>query len=360
MYKTLSYALSLCLLINTAAPLAAQNVKGMDLLNNNSMIQLPKVNPATVLFKDPTKLTLSEKIYLQSKGIKISPTIFMDKYNKTVADYTHDADLYKLTPKEVMDNMDSYSKKIIKQMEQNPRYKKAVRKEKAINYCGAAISGIAIGLLVVACAPAALAYGGTAAGGWFGASAGAGMLATAVSVKQIVGVVISLELITWFASDLVMSLYSDLTDRFIKYNLITNGSLSQEVLKQAAKGTVEGSVAQTCPVKQDLPVVKYGSRWDSKEAHREALIRLTGLMAINEYLANEKGTEKYDLALIDIISLFTDAQEVQFDEKVFTVQEIKGGEIKTITDTNSVIIGDSRLVERTPELSKALKAIQSM
>lgn len=361
MYKLLSFTLSLCLLINTAAPLAAQNISGMDMLSNPIIFQAPKSNPALTMFKDPTKLTLAERIQLEKSGIKISPTIFMDKYNKTIADYRHDADLIKLKPKEVMDNMDYYSKQIIKKMEQNPRYKKAVRTAKTIDYCGSVLSGIAIGLLIVACAPAALAYGGAVAGGWFGVTAaGTGMLAATVSVKQLIGVVISLELITWFASDIIIGLYSDLTDRFIKYNLIYNGSVSEEVLKQAAKGTIEGSVVQTCTANNAIAEVKYSSRWDSKEAQREALIRLTGLMAINEYLANEDGTEKYDLALIDIISLFTDAQEVQFDEKVFTVQEIKDGEIKTLPNKNTVIVGDSRLVERTPELKKALKAIQDM
>ena len=70
-------------------------------------------------------------------------------------------------------------------------------------------------------------------------------------------------------------------------------------------------------------------------------------------------TTNFDMALLDILSLFTDAP-VQFDEKVFTREVVAEGEIKVVKNSDTVDLNPGRLLPRSPALRKALNAIQTM
>ena len=64
--------------------------------------------------------------------------------------------------------------------------------------------------------------------------------------------------------------------------------------------------------------------------------------------------------MLDIINLFSGRTQVCYDESVFTKTVIKDGEKHMVCNQNSVDVGTGRLLERTPQLTKALKAINAM
>lgn len=288
----------------------------------------------------------------------------MRDYERTVEDYRSDP-ASKLTPNEVLENMKFETRKMARMLAHNPRYKKEVRKANWIQAGTSCVNGILMGFMLVLCAPVATAYGGAGAGAWFGVSATATATTTAyatVTLGRAIFVVALLEVFTYLGQELMDRVYQNLTKRLIKFRYLENQAQGKAVVKNAAEGSVlnpnvlESMQGATCEKQGEL---KLSNRWIDKDAQRETVIRLAGLRAINAYLTYSSDKSKYDMALLDILSLFTD-NSVVFDEKVFTRETVENGEAKVQKNTNIVDLNPGRLMIRTPELKKALKAIQSM
>jgi hypothetical protein len=292
----------------------------------------------------------------------------MKTYNATVEDYrNHPA--AKFTPSEVLENMKYETKKMAYLLAKNPRYQKEVNKRQWMDTGMACVNGIAMGALLVLCAPAAGLYGGAGAGAWFGATATSTTLAASyatVSLGRTLFVVAMLEMFTILGQELMDNVYANLTKRLLKYRYLENNANGHAVVNSAAEGSIlNENVTQlmnggTCINKsKDDSKPHFSNRWVDKEAQREALIRLAGLQAINANLQFSSEKTKYDMALLDILSLFTDAP-VQFDEKVFTREVVAEGEIKVVKNSDTVDLNPGRLLPRSPALRKALNAIQTM
>ena len=168
-----------------------------------------------------------------------------------------------------------------------------------------------------------------------------------------------LEIATYLGSEILDNLYDDLTDRLIKYSYISNNQYAQRLAEAAAKGAIANECTVECSV-PNKPKVTPNTRWLDDIAQEEAIIRLHGLIVIKNELQYSTNSYRYDLALLDLISLFSDEQQVSFDEKVFTRTVISEGEKHYQKNSNVVDTNTGRLVRRTPELIQALKGIQNI
>lgn len=365
MKKLLAFILNIALIFSSTAPVLAQTVAGQ---NDNNIF----MNPSLSLLNKMTKEAQSKQNPLDKL-----PPIFDKKYpqavinksmriyNATVEDYrTHPA--AKFSPNEVLENMRYETKKMARLLAENPRYKKEVTKQRWIEGGLACAEGLAIGALLVLCAPAAGIYGGAGAGAWFGAAATTTLATTAtVSLGRTIFVVALLEMFVALGQEIMDSVYANLTERLLKYKYLENSRNGHAVVNNAAEGSIlNESVSQvlggSCMVNQEKDKKpQFANRWVDKEAQKEALIRLAGLQAINAYLGYSSDKTKYDMALLDILSLFTDAP-IQFDEKVFTREVVANGEVKVIKNSDTVDVNPGRLLPRSPALRKALLAIQTM
>ncbi len=289
----------------------------------------------------------------------------MRRYNATVEDYrSHPA--AKFTPNEILENMRYETMKMSEFLAKNPRYKKEVRKQQWIETGLSCVNGIAMGALLVLCAPMAGIYGGAGAGAWFGAAASTTLVTTTtVSLGRTIFVVVLLEMFSSLGQELMDNVYANLTERLLKYRYLQNSRNGHAVVNNAAEGSILNEnvtevLSGSCVInKEEENKPHFSNRWVDKEAQKEALIRLAGLQAINAYLGYSSDKAKYDMALLDILSLFTDAP-VQFDEKVFTREVVANGELKVVKNSDTVDINPGRLLPRSPALKKALLAIQTM
>lgn len=291
----------------------------------------------------------------------------MRAYDATVEDYRNNS-AAKLSPNEVLENMKYETRKMAKLLAKNPRYQKEVNKKQWMDTGMACVNGIALGALLVLCAPAAGLYGGASAGAWFGATATSTTLAASyatVSLGRTFFVVAMFEMFTILGQEIMDSVYANLTKRLLKYRYLENNANGHAVVNSAAEGSIlNENVTQlmnggVCINKKDDGKLHFSNRWVDKEAQKEALIRLAGLQAINANLQFSSDKTKYDMALLDILSLFTDAP-VQFDEKVFTRETVAEGQIKVVKNSDTVDLNPGRLLPRSPALRKALNAIQTM
>lgn len=293
-------------------------------------------------------------------------------YKNAIKDYTTSP--YKnYRPYQMMKAIDKETKEIAEALKKNPRYIKEVNRAKTREYGNAVLTGIIAGLTLVAAVYTCGLAGCGAAATWFGGTAATTTLMTTVSTASLAkaGVaIVLLEVASYLGMEITDRLYQDLTDRLVAYNYIDNGSHAQQLIDVATVGCVANSDMVECnnplaaaleDAQSSTPVeVNPGTRWVDNLAREEAVIRLHALKVINAELNHSTESYKYDLALLDIINLLSFRQEVVFDENVFTRTTISGGEKHTQKNTNIVDVGTGRLIERKPELIKALKAIQKM
>lgn len=357
----ISSFLAVCLTVSGSLPAMAQYAQPKAGQNQSATATVfdnwnGSLNFDQGLFKG-SKINLLDKDVFENMAKKA-----MAEYNQTLKDYMTNPE-YKLKPYQMLEAMKRETATMAKLLANNPRYKKEVRKQNWISAGSACINGIALGALIVLCAPAAAAYGGGSAAAWFGSSAATGMLATTatISISKSIFVVALLEMFTILGSEIMDSLYNNLTKRLTKYQYLTNNALSQNLVTNAAKGSIsnESMVESSC-IMPETGDLRPSARWIDNTANEEAIIRLAGLRAINSYLKYSSDKAKYDMALLDIINLFSEQSQVQFDEKVFTRTIVENGEKKVIKNTDIVDVGTGRLLKRTPELKAALLAIQNM
>ncbi|MDD6172804.1 MAG: hypothetical protein PUB86_00775 [Elusimicrobia bacterium] len=283
------------------------------------------------------------------------------KYRNAIKDYRK-SPYRNYTPYEVMKAMESETKTIGKLLKNNPRYIKELRNAERREFGRSCLQGIAGGLMLVAAVYTCGAAGCIGGAAWFGGAAAGGTLLTAtaaVSLTKTVAAVVMLEVAMILGSEILDNLYDNLTDRLIKYSYIANNQYAQNLAAAAAKG----SIANECTVQSAVPNkpnVTPGTRWLDDIAQEEAIIRLHGLIVIKNELQYSANAYKYDMALLDLISLFSDEQQVNFDENAFTRTVISKGEKHYQKNSNAVDTNTGRLIRRTPELIKALNAIQNM
>lgn len=283
------------------------------------------------------------------------------QYNAAIKDYRKSS-YRNYTPYQVMKAMESETKTIGELLKKNPRYIKEVRKEKWKEYGRSCLQGIALGLMAVAAVYTCGAAGCVSGAAWFGGTTATGTLITTgvtVSLTKTVAAVVMLEIATILGSQILDNLYDDLTDRLIKYSYISNNQYAQRLAQAAAKGSIANECTVECSV-PNKPKVTPSTRWLDDIAQEEAVIRLHGLIVIKNELQYSTDSYRYDMALLDLISLFSDEQQVNFDENVFTRTVISEGEKHYQKNSNVVDTNTGRLVRRTPELIKALKAIQDI
>ncbi len=297
-------------------------------------------------------------------------------YNNAIKDYTLSS-YNRKTPYQMMQAIDKETKAIAEALKKNPRYIKEVKKAKAKEIGGAVLDGIIAGLTLVAAYYTCGLAGCTIGTSWFGGTAAAGTMLSAASTMSLTkaGItIVLLEVASVLGMDITSNLYADLTDRLVKYNYIDNGTHAKELIDVAAAGCIANAqTVDTTTCKQGLTMVaeeiqkspkpievNANTRWLDNIAKEEAIIRLHALQVIKAELLYSLESYKYDLALLDIINLLSLRQEVIFDENIFTRTVIAGGEKHYEHNTNIVDVGTGRLIQRTPELIKALKAIQTM
>ena len=294
-----------------------------------------------------------------AKDVFINPA--WAKYNSAIKDYRRSS--YRShTPYQVMKAMESETKTIGELLKKNPRYIKELRKAEVKEFGRSCLQGIALGLMAVAAVYTCGAAGCVGGAAWFGGTAAGGTLITAtasMSLTKTIAAVVMLEIATYLGSEILDNLYDDLTDRLIKYSYISNNQYAQRLAEAAAKGAIANECTVECSV-PNKPKVTPNTRWLDDIAQEEAIIRLHGLIVIKNELQYSTDSYRYDLALLDLISLFSDEQQVSFDEKVFTRTVISEGEKHYQKNSNVVDTNTGRLVRRTPELIQALKAIQNI
>ena len=294
-----------------------------------------------------------------SKDAYINPA--WAKYNAAIKNY-ETSPYRNYSPYQMMKAMETETKTIGELLKKNPRYIREARKAEAKEFGRSCLQGIALGLMAVAAVYTCGAAGCVGGAAWFGGTAAGGTLLTAtaaVSLTKTVAAVVMLEIATLLGSEILDNLYDDLTDRLIKYSYIGNNQYAQRLAEAAAKGTI----ANECTVQFSVPgkpKVTQRTPWLDDIAKEEAIIRMHGLVVIANELKYSADSYKYDLALLDLISLLSDEQQVNFDEKVFTRTVISEGEKHYQKNSNVVDTNTGRLVRRTPELIQALKAIQTI
>ncbi len=307
-----------------------------------------------------------KKLHPQAKDTKGFPkdafiTPAWANYNAAIKDYRR-SPYRNHTPYQIMKAMESETKVIGELLKKNPRYIKELRKAEAKEFGRSCLQGIALGLMAVAAVYTCGAAGCVGGAAWFGGTAAGGTLLTAtasISLTKTVAAVVMLEIATLLGSEILDNLYDDLTDRLIKYSYISNNQYAQRLAAAAAKGAIANECTVQCSV-PNKPNVTPATRWLDDIAQEEAIIRLHGLIVIKNELQYDTNAYRYDMALLDLISLFSDEQQVNFDENVFTRTVISEGEKHYQKNSNVVDTNSGRLVRRTPELIQALKAIQNI
>lgn len=282
-------------------------------------------------------------------------------YRQAIKDFYYTAHRT-ATPYQVMQEMQSKSKRIGELLKNNPRYKKEVRKAKVKEYAGAALEGIVIGLLTVATVytfGASAGAEGALIATWFGASAATTTVVSTATVNftRAFALVVLGEIFITLGDEITINLYEDLTDRLIRYKYMDNMSHANELIANIKSAIESGDV--TANVGKGSKVTQ-SSRWLDESSQKESIIRLYALGVIEAELQYSNDPTKYDLAMLDIINLFSGRTQVCYDESVFTKTVIKDGEKHMVCNQNSVDVGTGRLLERTPQLTKALKAINAM
>lgn len=267
------------------------------------------------------------------------------------------------SPYEIMTRMQIETRAISELLKNNPRYKKELKKENARQYGSACLQGIVLALFsVVAVYTAGTALGPESAmvASWFGSSAAiASMTAASASIFKGLGAVVMLEIMISLGLNIVDNLYEDLTQRLLRYNYVTNNKYAQDLAESASKGSVAGILNNTCETPQ-MPNITPNTPWLDTIAQENAIILLHGLIVIRNELQYSVDPIKYDMAMLDIINLFSGVQQVEFDENVFTRPIIDENGKHYQNNSNIVDIGTGTLIRRTPELLEALKAIQNM
>lgn len=327
----------------------------------------------------------------------------------------------KLTPQKLADLMKKRGKSIAKLMQENPRYQKALRDKRNQEIGSQIVAGIATVALLFASiytCGAALGPGSGMAIAWFGGSAATTAITiSSVNITKTVAVVLLLEIVSEYGSNIVADLYEDLTDRFIQYNTLNNNEYTQQILNNIRKvvyndetlnyksirqptyeeqedliklkaklsDEIKDSLTDienngkmperekieypkyppiahdfTAPadklrVQKPLPM-RYPQSplslqqipldWIDAESHKQALIRMHGFDVIEAELQYSTDKIKYDLALLDIINLLRDDDNICFD-----------GEDYSCKPSSIALSHNGRLMWRTPELKKALNAI---
>lgn len=101
------------------------------------------------------------------------------------------------------------------------------------------------------------------------------------------------------------------------------------------------------------------SSWTSKDEHRLAIARLYALRFINTYLSKSNVSYKYDLALLDLLNMFSTQQQVFFDFNEFSKYEALDEKNWVQTGTTNIISirADSLLLERTNNLINNLRKL---
>ena len=145
--------------------------------------------------------------------------------------------------------------------------------------------------------------------------------------------------------------FEEMVTRFTA--LENNMAFLQKIIKDGEK-TVFGELKK--------PIPSAWSKNPDDTEHQTALRRLYGLRFIDVYLQNSTVHYKFDLAMLDLFNLFSDAQNIVFDLSVFEQYEIKEGELVKIPGkTNSVNINASAsLVDRKGSNGKPSRIIQNL
>lgn len=238
------------------------------------------------------------------------------------------------TPYSAQEAMKAESRVISSLLKENPRYKSEVRKAKTKENIKGAATGVLTGLLLVASVYTCGASGclTPTVASWFGVSAGGGTLAAAstVSVTKMITTVVFLEIASDLVIDLFLNLYDDLTSRLIRYAYLSNNEFAQSLVETAKKGKGLANIMALDTSKQ---VTRY-TQWNDENEREAAIIRLHALVVIKNELKYSRDKEKYDRALLDIITVLGGPNSDKFA---------------------------GRLIWRdNPEFNKALKAIQDL
>lgn len=145
--------------------------------------------------------------------------------------------------------------------------------------------------------------------------------------------------------------FEEMVTRFTA--LENNMAFLQKIIRDGEK-TVFGELKK--------PIPSAWSKNPDDAEHQTALRRLYGLRFINVYLQNSTVHYKFDLAMLDLFNLFSDAQNIVFDLSVFEQYEIQEGELVKIPgQTNTVNINASAsLVERTGAKGRPSRIIQNL
>ena len=135
--------------------------------------------------------------------------------------------------------------------------------------------------------------------------------------------------------------------------MITRFTFLQDNYK-SLKNLMAGAQTNTfSPAQKNMP-----SSWVDENEHRIAIARLYALRFINLYLSLSTVSYKYDLALLDLLNMFSNGQEVFFDFNEFTKYEKQDGAWVQRGKTNAIgIKADSLLLQRTQNLINNLKVL---
>ena len=280
-------------------------------------------------------------------------------YNTPYRDYS---------PYEILQAMQSKSRKIGELLKNNPRYIREVKRAKVKENVGYAIEGVVIGLLTIATIYTLGATGGAEGAliaSWFGAGTATATTSTmavtaSVSYSKVIAGIILGEIFIILGDEITVNLYEDLTNRLIKYKYINNNAHAQELIANIRTAIESGDIITNYGQQISKTKITQGSRWIDEVAKKESIIRLYGLSVIEAELQYSDDPTKYDLAMLDIINLFSFRTKVCYDENVFTKTVIKDGEKHYVCNQNTVDVGTGRLLQRTPELTKALNTIYKM
>lgn len=329
-----------------------------------------------------------EKFTLKATSKKSHIALAWQEYNAAVKDYKRSV-YHNYTPYQIMETMEKESEAIGELLKKSPRYVKAENEK----YKTMILTGLLLIPITLISAPIASTAGSAVA------ACGAG---TVIKTATVISADIFItEKLFNFGTKQIDALYEDLSNCLINYGYslklsesvskgwaITDKSIVKEPPSKLKSLPIretsfiiqsqenDGNIIQNTIIPADnTRVEKISLRkayynyemikvlpetlWFDEFAQAEAIIRLHGLSVIKNELKYGISPSKYDMALLDLISLFSDKQQVHFDEDVFTRAIISEGEISYQKDTNIVDIRNpGRLVKRTPDLIKALNAIQ--
>lgn len=282
--------------------------------------------------------------------------------------YTSQYKMYR--PYDMHKEMTRVNKSIAESLKKNPRYIAEVKNHKRKQAGAVIVTIVSIAIVVVGSIYTCGALGCSAGTAFFstGTTAGAAAVATtssgflaasSMSLAKATTLIILLDIAGSIGIEAMGNLYEDLNARLVSYNYIEISEEVKGIINVAATKSLDDNlVVDTATLLNEQIVPE--TQWLDNIAREQAIIRMEALNVIDQELKHSKKSYKYDLALLDIINLLSFRQEVEFDENAFTKIDIVGGEKYVEKNSNIVQVGQGRLMQRTPELIKALETIQTM